>query len=92
MLDIRFIRENADLIKEGARKKHIEVDIDRLLTVDDERKRLRQELDDKRAEQNRASKHIVLAKGNDKEKLLEAMRHLKSGMGELEEVYALVME
>ncbi len=92
MLDIRFIRENADLVKEGARKKHITVDIDRLLTVDDERKRIRQELDDKRAEQNRASKTIVLAKGEEKEKLLEAMRHLKSGMGALDEEYAKVME
>ncbi len=92
MLDIRFIRENADLVKEGARKKHIEVDIDRLLAVDDDRKRLRQELDEKRAEQNRASKLIVLAKAEEKEKLLEAMRHLKSGMGELEESLAKVME
>lgn len=92
MLDIRFIRENADLVKEGARKKRVEVDIDRLLKVDDERKALRQELDDKRAEQNRASKMIVLAKDDEKKKLLEAMRHLKDGMGELDEKYAKVME
>ena len=92
MLDIHFIRENADLVKEGARKKRIEVDIDRLLEVDDERKRLRQELDEKRAEQNRASKTIVLAKAEEKEKLLEAMRHLKVGMVEIEEQHAKAME
>ena len=55
MLDIRFIRENAELVKAGAAKKRITADIDRLLVVDDERKRLRQELDAKRAEQNRRS-------------------------------------
>ena len=38
MLDIKFIRENSGLIKEGARKKHIKVDIDRLLAVDEERR------------------------------------------------------
>lgn len=92
MLDIHFIRENADLVKEGARKKHIEVDIDRLLAVDDERKRLRAELDEKRAEQNRASKLIVLAKDEEKEKLLEAMRHLKAGMGEIEDAHTKAME
>jgi seryl-tRNA synthetase len=92
MLDIKFIRENADLIKEGARKKRMEVDVDRLLTVDDERKRLRQELDEKRAEQNRASKLIVLAKDAEKEKLLESMRHLKGGMNELEEAHTKAME
>lgn len=92
MLDIHFIRENADLVKEGARKKKIEVDIDRLLAVDDDRKRLRGELDEKRAEQNRASKLIVLAKDEEKQKLLEAMRHLKAGMGETEEQLAKTME
>lgn len=90
MLDIRFIRENADLVKEGARKKRVEVDIDRLLKVDEERKALAQEIEGKRAEQNLASKKIALAKGDEKEKLLEAMRHLKAGMGELEEKFKVL--
>ena len=67
MLDIHFIRENADLIKEGARKKHITADIDRLLAVDDERKNLRNQIDEKRAEQNRASTLIAQAKGSERE-------------------------
>ncbi len=92
MLDIHFIRENADLVKAGAAKKRIEVDIDRLLAVDDERKQLRQEFDARRAEQNRASQTIALAKGEEKEKLLEAMRHVKQGAAELEEKLAKVME
>lgn len=87
MLDIHFIREHKDLVKEGARKKGVDIDIDRLLVVDEERKELLQTLEEKRAEQNRASKHIALAKGDEKEKLLEAMRHLKGGMGELEEKF-----
>lgn len=92
MLDIHFIRENADLVKAGAAKKHIEVDIDRLLAVDDERKTLRQKLDDKRAEQNRASQTIALAKGEEREALLEAMRFLKDSMGEIEEKYKVAIE
>lgn len=92
MLDIHFIRENADLIKEGARKKHIVVDVDRLIAVDDERKRIRQELDAKRAEQNRASFNIVRIKGEEKDTLLESLRLLKDGMTELEERLAKVME
>lgn len=92
MLDIRFIRENADVVKDGARKKGIEIDIDRLLALDEERRALGQSLEEKRAEQNRASKTIALAKGDEKENLLEAMRHLKTGMQELEEKHAKVME
>jgi len=91
MLDIHFIRENADLIKAGAAKKRITVDIDRLITVDDERKLLRQELDAKRAEQNRRSSEIQRAQGMEREKLLEAMRHLKDGMAEGEEKLKSVM-
>lgn len=92
MLDIHFIREHADLVKAGAAKKRIDVDIDRLLAVDDERKAYRQELDEKRAEQNRASNIISRADGEEREKLLEAMRHLKEGMAATEEKYKAAME
>jgi len=91
MLDIRFIRENAELVKAGAIKKHIDVDIDKLLAVDDERKGIRQELDAKRAEQKRRSNEMRRATGEEREKLLEAMRHLKNGMVEGEERLKKVM-
>ncbi len=91
MLDIHFIRENIDLVKAGALKKHIKVDLDRLIAVDDERKALRQELDTKRAEQNRRSNEIQRASGSDREKLIEAMQHLKNGMAEGEERLKAVM-
>ncbi|HVX90597.1 MAG TPA: serine--tRNA ligase [Candidatus Paceibacterota bacterium] len=92
MLDIHFIRENVDLVKEGARKKRVEIDIDRLLAVDDQRRALRQELDEKRAEQNRASDRISLAKGDERTKLIEAMQQLKSGMTEIEEKFKAASE
>lgn len=92
MLDIHFIRDNADLVKEGAAKKHVEVDIDRLLKVDDERKELRGQMDEKRAEQNRMSNTIVRAEGNEKMQLIESMRHVKEGLAELEEKYTAVMK
>lgn len=92
MLDIHFIREHADLIKDGARKKHIEVDVDRLLAVDDERKRLLQEIEGKRAEQNRASYEITRAEGSARQGLIDAMQQLKAGMGEIEEKYKKTME
>ncbi len=92
MLDIKFIRENADIVKMGAAKKRMQADIDRLLVLDDERKSLRAELDAKKAEQNRRSGEIQRAQGQEKEHLLEAMRQLKSGMIEAEERYKAVME
>jgi len=91
MLDIHFIRENADIIKAGAAKKRITVDIDRLIKVDDERKLIRQELDAKKAEQNRRSNEIQWAKDAEREKLIEQMQHLKAGMAEGEERLKTVM-
>ncbi|MDP2665315.1 MAG: serine--tRNA ligase [bacterium] len=91
MLDIHFIRENVDVIKAGASKKHIEVDLDRLIAVDDERKLIRQELDAKRAEQNRRSNEIQILKGVEREKVIEQMQHLKAGMVEGEEKLKEVM-
>lgn len=85
MLDIHFIRENADIVKAGAAKKRIEVDIDKLIAVDDERKVLKQELEAKRAEQNRRSNEIQIAKDLERTKLIEQMQHLKAGMTEGEE-------
>ena len=91
MLDIHFIRENVDIIKAGAVKKHIEVDLDRLIKVDDERKMLRLELDTKRAEQNRRSNEIRAKKGIEREKVIEQMQQLKQGMAESEERLKKVM-
>ena len=91
MLDIHFIRENVELIKAGAVKKRIEVDLDRLLAVDDERKAIRQELDAKKAEQNRRSNEIQILKDKEREKVIEQMQHLKAGMAEAEERLKTVM-
>ena len=91
MLDIHFIRENTDIIKAGAAKKKIVVDIDRLIAVDDERKLLRQELEAKRAEQNRRSNEIQITKDKEREKIIEQMQHLKAGMAEAEERLKAVM-
>ncbi len=37
MLDIKFIRENKDIVQAGAKKKLVDVDVDELIAVDDER-------------------------------------------------------
>lgn len=83
MLDIHFIRENADIVKEAARKKNVDIDIDRLLSVDEERKGLMQQIEAKRAEQNRASTEIARAEGGQKQALIDAMQQLKAGMEEV---------
>ncbi|MDP3953834.1 MAG: serine--tRNA ligase [bacterium] len=55
MLDIKFIRENQDLVKEAIRKKGVKFELDELIAVDERRRHVLKEMEDKRAEQNKKS-------------------------------------
>ncbi len=58
MLDIRFIRENPDVVKKGAQLKGMKVDVDRLLSLDADKRTVQVKLQDLQAEQNKASKEL----------------------------------
>ncbi len=60
MLDIKFIRENKDLIKAGAKKKHMEVDIDKLVSVDEKRLEVLSRVEALRGEQNKMNNSIAV--------------------------------
>ena len=86
MLDIKFIRENKDIVIAGAKKKHIAVDIDALLALDDKRRLLQASIDEKRAEQNVASKSIASAKAEEERQLvISKMQTLKEILRKEEE-------
>src|SRR3989338_3906349 len=94
MLDIKFIKENADLIKEAARKKHLAVDLDKLLILEDKRSKSLLEIETLRARQNRASVEIVNMTNGDpiKTKILADMKLLKVGLAEKEVELAELMK
>jgi len=75
MLDIKFIRENADKMKSGAKDKGIDPKlVDELLKVDKQRSKLIQEVDELRATSNKASERIATLKGKEKEKAIKEMQ------------------
>jgi len=67
MLDIKFIRENAELIKEAAGKKHFKTDVDRLLAIDEKRRALISETDEMRRIHKEASEQTALLQDKDRE-------------------------
>ncbi len=78
MLDIKFIRENKDIVAAGAKKKHIDVDLEKLLVLDDKRKELQAAIDGRRAEQNIASSAIASAKNDaEKKEIIVRMQNVK---------------
>jgi seryl-tRNA synthetase len=87
MLDIKFIRDNKDLIKDAARKKHIDFNVDELVDVDKKRLDILQKVETMRAEQNKASQDIVNIKDSiAKEALLNKMKTLKEQLSGSEEM------
>ncbi|MDP3043587.1 MAG: serine--tRNA ligase [bacterium] len=56
MLDIKFIRENSDLIKQNCKNRLVNVDIDKLLTLDEKKRKLETEIGELRAKRNIGSK------------------------------------
>lgn len=93
MLDIKFIRENVDIIKMAATKKKITIDIDRLVTVDDSRKEIMQRLESKKAEQNKVSEGIPTATDPAvRQDLITQMQALKAEIQKDEEALKPVME
>ena len=92
MLDIKFIRENKDLIRQAAEKKHIEFDVEKLIKVDDKRKNLLGRVEEKRAEQKVANNAIVKADSVERDAILEKMKMLKADLGQEEEELREVMK
>ncbi len=93
MLDIKFIRENVDIVKMAATKKKITIDIDRLVKVDDERRVIMSRLETKRAEQKKASDAIpTTADPVLRQQLIADMQILKADIQADEEVIKPVME
>lgn len=85
MLDIKFIRENKDLVSLGAKKKHIDFDVDKLISVDDKRKVLLTSIEKKRAEQNEVSEKIVkISNPDEKKEMISKMQLLKTELQEEE--------
>ena len=79
MLDIRFIRENPDLVAEKARQKGYDVDITQLLGFDKERTELLQKVEDLRRQRNELTKN---AEPSNEDKLQG--RQLKDQLVDLE--------
>lgn len=78
MLDIKFIRENKELVAAGAQKKHINFNVDDLITTDDARRALLSEVETMRSKQNEIASLVPRAASQkDRERLIAESKDLK---------------
>ena len=90
MLDIKFIRENSKLVEEKSKQKGFTIDIDKLLKVDQQRRKLIEEVDNLRSKRKKAAKARDEKKGQQlKKELKEKENNLKKLT---EEFYFLIRE
>lgn len=84
MLDIKFIRENPDLIRAAAKKKRLSFEVDELVVADQERLRLLREAETLRAEQNAANDQIAAAPAEARIALVAKMKAVKDRLVKVE--------
>jgi seryl-tRNA synthetase len=98
MLDIRFVRENADAVKTAMKNRNADVDIDAVIALDDRRRAIVAEGEELKAERNRISKSIglMIKEGKDPEAIKAQVREMGDKISafdeELREVEAKLRE
>ena len=92
MLDIKFIRENHELIALAATKKRIAFNVQDLLDIDAKRLVLLRAVEELRAQQNSASVSISTASIMERADLIESMKIVKDDLKAKEEELEEVMK
>jgi seryl-tRNA synthetase len=87
MLDINYIRENLEKVKRGCEMKRAEVDFEKLLELDDQRRKFLTQLQEIRREKNRLSKLIGGKLGQEREDLISEMKKFSDREEKIEEKY-----
>lgn len=81
MLDIRFIRENPDKVRQAVKNKNAGANIDRLLSLDDQRRKLLSKTEDLRAKRNETNEQLKAGRNDE---LIEHSRSLKDELGKFD--------
>ena len=85
MLDIKYIHENQEVIKKAIKNKRIDLDLDKLLEIDEKRVKLLQEIEDLNAQKNKLNEEIK--NGKNKDKIIAEGKKVKEKIGKIEPEY-----
>lgn len=94
MLDLKFIRENPALVKKGIKNKGEKADIDRLLTLDKDRRKILQKAEKLKHERNVLTERVGQLKkeGKDATAIIEKNREIGRQIKELDEQLKTVQQ
>lgn len=88
MLDIRFIRENLDLVKASLKNRNSKLGLDELIRIDDERRGTLSKLEGLRALRNKANDEIgvLLKEKKDASEKINSMKAISREIGQLDDI------
>ena len=86
MLDIKFIRENQDLVKKAIKNRALNLDIANLIQIDDQRRKALSEFEELAAKRNKANDEIglLLKEKKDAKAKISSMKDISSRISELQ--------
>lgn len=86
MLDINIIRENPDYVKQSIANKNSTIDIDKLLSIDENRRKIINEVETLKALRNKVTQEIAEAKKNKEnaQSKIDEMRKVSANIKELD--------
>ena len=86
MLDIKFIRENQDLVKLAIKNRALKLEIDGLIKIDDARRKALSEFEELAAKRNKANDQIsaLLKEKKDAKAKISSMKEISSRINELQ--------
>jgi len=84
MLDIAFIRQNADAVRAAIKNKRVDADLDALLAADKDRREALLEIEKKRARKNEIAQLIPKASKEERPALIEEGKAVKVALEQLE--------
>lgn len=86
MLDIKFIRENLDLVKNSLKNRNSRLDLDNFIKIDDSRRKILAELEELRSQKNKANDEItqILKEKKDAKPKIASMKEIAEKIDKLE--------
>ena len=91
MLDLKWIRENPDLLRKGLEAKRVKCDVDKLLELDQERRMHLQQVENLKSKQNQANNQVTKLKKEGKSQEAGAfIAELKASSQKIKEIDAIV--
>ena len=94
MLDVKFVRQNVDLVKKALENRGTPIDLSSLMEQDNQRRALIQKAEDLKAQRNQFSTRIAQAKGQgldqEKSEMRRISEEIKSLDGQINDIEAAI--